>query len=440
MSTADSENTIDDSASTTKLVAEAKPMAEASPGRIGFLATLPKLCSADQIKRRFRLLSSGVFVAEDFIEPLVGIYQGWLAGVGSDQAGKGDIRLRHRLLGEDHPKLHYLVEGNLCLAGYLLPLRGEVLVGSPIPRYQASLLDASNFLHPKDPKLQSLAGLKIRSSRHGQFLDLSVSVSDRKVAIPLMSFADVVKLLRTSPQLLRRYPELAGPLREAVGLVSRLLQQAEKIPDNKRQMVSCVVAEQRSKGRRIEIYRTGTVYFIVDAGDGGQDSIGQLIQSYEISKRSVIASVRRELSELSGERAARLLKGARLINDRSPYFLAFRLKRLPFKMHLNALSDLLAMVQRSRHLRKRLPQLYTAWDLLQLLLNLFRSSKPDGQRTLMRLPKSGKLVSVEYRVSGEWRFQITEGKVVYSIRPVPRRSAEGRPSAPAAQKTEEPST
>src|SRR5690606_33823967 len=140
---------------------------------------------------KLRMLAQGMFVDEGAQGELLEAYSSWYA----DYAMREKLpdtpdreRLKSKLFECLSRHTYYLLDGKALLCGRVL--QGEI-TGVPtslIPTFRGSLLDATTYIHMRDPILQSTEGIVATIGTTG----LKVQVQTRKHSLTL----DMVKLLK----------------------------------------------------------------------------------------------------------------------------------------------------------------------------------------------------------------------------------------------------
>ena len=358
-----------------------------------FWSSLPRYFKHPELQANFRRTGQGVFVNETVLTRLLSSYQSWLQEKTGATAQKSVEKCRRRLFGQDDPELFYVLDGKKCLAGYLIPVDGEHLSKLQLPLYQGNLMDTHNYIHPRDPQLLSIPGIKsILHPHEGLMLELSlpggtIKVSESALRAFTAAAADI------SP-LRQQYPALRGALRGQLAPLLELLKQAKPVRAKDRLLVP-----EEVKRTEPELLKIEALVFVVN-----REKL--LIGAYGLNRSNVLALVKRELRVFSRHRQPQkrekqkrgkrkqMRPSAILTASKQNYFLP-----------LGSFLRFLELARRSPTLRKPLGFRYTALDCLQLCRSIFEKSRKLEDHEAARLTKTlGDRKDVSFRKAGTWYF------------------------------------
>lgn len=362
-----------------------------------FLDRLPEFFENHQIASWFRITKAGVFVHEQACEPLLAAYQEWTKKSSEGGEGKSIEKCRKRLFGEDKLTLFYALDGNRCLAGYLLPREQADPKLSKIPVYQATLQSTLDYLHPRDPFLLTLENPKSRMSTHEGFL-LDYTVREKRYEVPETTLREFAQVLRSDPHIRRALPELSHTLRAALVPLGEYLKNARPSSSNEPQLIP-----RRFVGKSNLTYlRSRGVTLVVENGR-------RVVGCFTVKGKALARFFRQELEN---PRAPEM----RGFSPGSPKKHAIGKtwsQGISFHLELRTLLYFLRQLPRASRNSKRLPPFYSAQDVVERFVGIFRNSKPVDERSLL-----GKLRRREsfakYRRVGNWVFVIQEKTTITS--------------------------
>jgi len=362
-----------------------------------FFDRLPDFFEQHQILAWFRLTKAGVFVHEEAFEPLLAAYQEWTRRSSDGGDGKSIEKCRKRLFGDQEPTLFYALDGNRCLPGILLSQEQADPKTSRIPVYQATLQSTAEYLHPRDPYLLKLDVPKSRMSTHEGFL-LEYPLKDKRYEVPEYALREFASVLRGNPQARRTYPELVKTLRGALCPLGEYLKNARGVNTNESQIVP-----RRFKGKPgISFVRSKGVTFVLENSK-------RVIGCYSVKGKALGRFIRTEL----GEKQAPEIRGFAPGSPKKHCIGKTWSQGISFHLELKALLFFLRQLPKASRNSKRLPTLYSAQDVIERFVGIFRNTKPADERSLL-----GKLRRREsfakYRRVGNWIFVIHDKNTITS--------------------------
>ncbi len=348
--------------------------APAEPAQIGlvqqfFLESLD-LLGADNLKTHLRLVPDGIFVEEIYFVELARHFALWQARKLGGSASLDEKTIR-KLLGSDFPPLFYLIEGKLCLSGFKLPHILTPAQKTGIAVFQGTLLNACDFLHPKDSRLNSTSGVEARVEKSGLVVRLALKTGEvRADTAFVQSFQ---KNLMSSYKLKKRYPEGTRALRAALLPLYRLLSNAQRISEQ--QMLFVPAVFRRNKA--VQFYRNGGFIFVLSDD-------GKLLDSYELRGANLYKLVMKELEALRTARVSKI--GCLELMRKSGPTVGFLHTSDGERnsLHIQLVLDFMQLMVRRRSLRKKLAKRVTLYDCLSLVADLFAKTTRVEARELPR--------------------------------------------------------
>ncbi len=383
-----------------------------------FLAELSKYISRDVLKRNLRRLPERVFVTQSAVAELENGYRKWLSDSGA--AIKED-KIKSRLYATEAPELFYLIEGKDCFLGYLMPLHADDTAEQALQKTQSIPINAEDYIHPRDPVLKDPKSFRVLNTPYGPLLEFSAGVIkdgvEKKVTVPVTSYAEFIRPLRIAKHIARRNPTLAGPLRDSVETVAELLRVASPVTVKQR-----LVLREADRGKISVFLRAGSIVF-------GIDGKGQLACCYDAGRRGEVAVIDSEIKRLCAEQRD-VGGGIRFERIGSQFLLSLRMNRERYRLHHRAFRSFFESLRRNRRLGKKLPNRYTLRDVIETLVRMLRDSKETGRKTLKRMGKKKKLVQVDFRDCGSWVFVVLDGSIIYDFRFQGKRKERRKPGSP----------
>lgn len=391
-----------------------------------FLQDLSSKLPPQVAKTKLRRTANGVFVSEELLDTLIEIYQAWLQEKLTAGQGKSTEKCKRRLFGSEDPELFYLIEGKICLVGYLITQPLDLAAPSPIPAYRAGLLGTQDYLHPRDPMLGTIRGAFSRmSTQHG--LVLEVPVGEKRYTAPPERISEYAAIVRHSWKLDRSFPYIKRALRYAIEPFAKALTRAQ--PVLRRQKL--LVWEKYRTDDSVTYLQLGTLVFAISANN-------TVLGCYERMGRNLIDFYLRELHEGAKRIRAgsqKLFKDVIFPRKRSRYICKLKGDGGFYLLSGRALGEYLRQAPSSFALRKTLPKRYTAIDAFSEFVRLFTEAVLLDISMLPKflhesLPKK----DAKFLKAGPWLFIITDTNAISSCfeirKPKPKSEpAEGEPSA-----------
>ncbi|MBX7137110.1 MAG: hypothetical protein K1X83_03930 [Oligoflexia bacterium] len=381
---------------------ESRPPAQPAVGSFEtFLLELTKHLGREQILSNLRVLTKGLFVSEPFAQTLVAKYQEWHKTVTGSFSQQSDERARKHLFGQEDPKVYYLIEGKQCLTGFLAALPFAQPDRLPIPHYPGSLIDAATQLHPKDPFLQSAAGIKaVTDLAKGLQFSLQVKRWEYRISPELLQrFSEMVIQSR---RLNREFDQVQRGLRYALPALSTVLSRARLLRGKKKTLIP-------SKFRRdpkLKLVRFKRLYFVL-LDENRIDHI------YELRARNLVIFLRQELDLLKRDKHSQRIGGLSLAIKPGPSAGFISIKGHKLRISRRVFSRFLEGLLRLRESPAELPSHYTLRDAIKLLAQLLQQGtwipkREIPQRIFEKLAGHETLIQ-----SGQWYF-IISGEIIES--------------------------
>ncbi|MCB0325556.1 MAG: hypothetical protein KDD69_18370 [Bdellovibrionales bacterium] len=378
----------------------------ADAGRHTALYGLLDALDADVKRREVRVIRTGVFVHEDAVAAALSAYQQWLNTIsGGTSSTKSVEKLRRRLFNTETPQLFYLLDGNRCLPGYLMPSGDEPLSRDRLRALwsEAPLLDTREYLHPRDPILERLNGV-YPSAKGGEGFGVDIEIESGRIRVNEPVLRSFAKALRGSA-LAKEFPDAVQALRASIGPLQRALAQAKRIPPKQR----LLVPQAYVKGSFV-FSRFGTLVLVADAT--GQSLLG----CYEPGSGGLRQFVDDEVEQL-GKRRVEIVE---LTPSDRRFLGTLRLKGKQYRLHRKAFLEVVREAGRSPSLRRKLPNRYTVRDCLLELANLLKGADwvylKDVGETTAKAGKNRKPSQKRRLQFGPWLFETGENFSIVGCR------------------------
>ncbi len=370
-------------------------MSDNQSSQSAFIETIPKQFSSGDIKKLFRTMKDGLFAHEEVISELIAKYQDWFE---NSSAGSklGEEKIRKKLFGNDDAKLQYLLDGNVCIPGYFISSIIDQKLRQTIPFSQASLLDTTNYLHPRDPKLVTLTGVKTIIDKHKGFI-ISLNIKNISYKLDYSTVTNFVQVARKTPRLIEKFPELLTSLRECIPSLKYALESARLVKENQRLLVPR------------ELYKKNVKLIVADSIVFALENDTNIIACYGLNIKNIKKLIDSEFESVK-------CTGISEINAsrKKPWQLGItKIKGQSYIIHKNLLCDVATRVNRSPTLKKKFSGKYSLDNVLKELLEMLNNSNLiHGSPKDTKAPKKNE--TVRFFKFKTWRFSITGKNVIAS--------------------------
>ncbi len=367
-----------------------------------FFDTLPSYFQSHQLSGWFRSTKQGVFVHEAAIEPLVAAYQEWTRKTSPTGEAKTIEKCRKRIFGTAEYPLYYVLDGNRCLPGIVLTTESTDPRRSKVPVYQAALLPAADFLHPRDPFLAGLDSPKSRMSNQEGFV-LEFSCVKRMLEMTEPVLKEFAAVLRADPREKKQHPERLRSLRGALEPTAKIIAHARELPENQR----LLIPEQLRGRSRLTFYRSHGLTIAVE-------NDRKIVGCFSTKGRAMLRFLKKELDVLREKgKSGNGVRGFSPDTNRKQCAGRVFSQNISFHLETRVLLQFLKQMPRVSRIAKKVPTKFALRDLLDRFVALFRNSAPVDERSLL-----GKLrrreAFAKYRRTGNWIFVIVDKNVIHS--------------------------
>ncbi len=374
----------------TQATEASKPEQPATPS-LGYLGGVLKHFSASEIKSGLRALRSGVFVDEALCIQLFENYRLWRVEVQSSKTTPSDEKCRRRMFGTESPELYYLLDGKLCIPGYLIPSEQPLDRNSfSIPYSQASLLDAKQYIHPRDRILNDAEGVSLGHGS-GKGFYLSLRCGEKQFTVMESGLKSFGLHGRESSKLVQKFPALKGALRDSLQPLREIIRTAKPITSKQKLLIP---SSFRAK-KGTSLLRCESLVLVMEENT-------RLIDCFDSRGKSLRALIDEEFQNSKNKRI-----GAFELTPKDKRFLAkIKIRGKYFRLHRKAFLEVVRNAHASPTFRKELKPRYTVRDCLQVLGEVMRLAdwvsveEGDGKKGKAKVKKR-----LQY---GRWVFKTGE--------------------------------
>ena len=396
-----------------------------------------------ECKEMFRATSQGLFVREDVVERLLDAYQQWLSKKTESLSEKSTEKCKRRIFGTPQPKLYYLIDGKMCLVGYLSPHvtnSQQSPLPKKIPFSQSSLIDTASYLHPKDTIFGSIPHV--------------TSVLDPSKGF-LLKFESKKRVFWATTDTVKQFARYASqkslisnltlhkdtPLRDYIEPLLSCVVKSRVVPDKHKLLIPSFVKGDKKPSKVIKgaeksagivdtsasYYRFRDVVFIVNAES-------KIDHCYCVDGKSLSVFVRSELSACESKFRA-LIEPTRKPNPRAIGALSVNKKY--YIVYMKAFLKFLTDAPKTPPFKKKIPMYYSVIDCMEQFVFMARSMKKINTRiTLMdksgdrkegvQIDKKNSDTLIELWRSGLWTLTIANGNQIIDAKFSPRKSSKQR--------------
>ncbi len=365
---------------------------------IQFLESLKANKGFEPHRAQVRILSKGLFVAEDTLNLVAQIFQKWVLLASQGAADKSLDKTKQWLFDGEQPERFYLVEGKIVLKGVLIP----IAVGAPqrfgLPYYLGSLLPAGAYLHPADPELQAIKGVVVSQGRAG--LEIRISRRDGELLVSeavLKSFRDIAQGSRF---LQRRYPSCEKSLLVSCQALIGMVRRARRAP----RAYPLIVPHDALVSKIKQIRAAGKFIFIEDKG--------VVTRIIELHGRHLSDFLRSELV-----RAPREKLGSFKLTPKHRDLMGFyEVHGKRTSVHARAFAEFSELIRRARDPRERFSGWCSAADCFERFASLYQTSQTIEKRRIAASLERFGIEAHSFRICGGWIFALSrEGTVMRTV-------------------------
>ena len=361
-----------------------------------FASAIPTIFAKDEIAGAMRVTNRGLFVEERFAERFVQAYESWLQTFTGSSGQRSPEKGWRKLFGGDHPKAHYVLEGQQCFVGFVVEGRIEAPQRLGIPLYRGNPLEATGYLHQKDPIFSRLQGVAVRSGTRG--LEVVVALrgggETRWTLKALTALRDLIARSRWLKKLGRSSGET---LRDCVVLLTRVMRSAR--PVGQKDVV--LVPGELKANKALRVVRSGTL-MVVTAADG------MVERCYELVGKNLRDFLLTELAESSQRKPPRRIRDARLIAGRGGVIAELFTASQRYPLDVGALAEFIRLFRHVDPPVRFSSRLFTAADAVEAFAQIYKDA-------LLQSGKGGD-ASFTRRERGNAFFELGRGNAVFRFR------------------------
>ncbi len=310
----------------------------------------------------------------------------------------------------------YLLEGNRCPLGFILPhsIPGEE--GKKKFLTTGLLFSTKTHLDNRDPIFTTLDGIKLRnSSQTGTSIQISTKRTTYECTPEVIKkFAEIC---RTSPQLRKEFPQTEHALRECLVPLQTVLSRTRPLKG------MFLVPYDFSRGESTFLQYRNLI--IVSQG-------AKLVHFYDRKGKGETAFLKNELVKLKEiDKNETSVRGFSIGPPNSFSLGKIWIKGMSFQLHPDAIKQYMRLISRSKTGSKLAGQ-YTLQRLLREVVPAFIRAQPMNDEACRKLPLRSRQSGAKYRRFADWVFVVTDKNVFSSCFIFRERKV--RKNSPAAPK------
>lgn len=361
-----------------------------------FLAALPTRFTKDELAGSMRVTNRGLFVDQRFADRFVQGYEQWLQEFTGSGGHRSQDKGWRRLFGGDHPTPHYILEGQHCAVGYVVEAHIDAPQKLGVPLYRGNPLDATGYLHQKDPIFSTLRGVEVQTGPRG--LEVRVPLRSGGATIWTLRGLTALRDLVTRSRWLKKIGRSSGStLRDCVALLERVMRSARFVGQKE-----VVLVPGRLKGdKTLRLIRSGTL-MVVTTADGSVESC------YELVGRNLRDFLLAEVGATLQRKPVRKLRDARLIAGRGGVLAELFTASQRYPLDVGALAEFVRLYRHVDPPVRFAARLYTAADAVEAFAQLYKDA--------LLCAKKGGDASFNHRERGNVLFELGRGNAVFRFR------------------------
>lgn len=395
-----------------------------------FFEYLAKQYSAGDIKQNFRTMKHGFFINETQADNVVEHYRHWLQETTNSESAKSVEKIKRKLFGEELPKLYYILDGKTCIAGYLVERTLEVALQKRVPYSQSVLLETSNYVHPRDPALATLEGVKSSFDQVKGFRFFA-DTPQGTVQFSTEFLSQFGTTIRNIPTLTKENEALRGPLRGSIPLLIEFLKKSRVAKENQRLLVPTQFQKHPSE----LFYLTEHVVFVLDQQKN-------ITSCYGLNRKNIKKLISQELA-----REIKMhITNTKLIFAGDWKIGTIKINHKLYTLHQDILSEALLRADRSPRLRKACAGKYTIFAALKEIAEILKEANlvvkandaTNKDNSKKEAPKGKphhekkQPTTVSYLKFQNWTFTIAGKNVISSFEEKLKPKGDKKPQTKAA--------
>ncbi len=302
------------------------------------------------LKSKLRVVKRGVFIPEDQVEVVIKLFSEWL--IKNKVSIKSDDKITLRIFSVDNPPLYYLPEGNYCLSGFLAPFEGEILDQISVKKSMSALIDASTYIHPKDPFLLSSKNFRVKSSpQFGTAYEL-IDKDNKTFLFKEAALKLTLSLLKESKKFSNDYPELMTSMRDSIAPIIKLLSISKLVADKKK-----IFVPDRYKTGKFHFRLISNLVFVTS-------ETNEVLFAYELRGKNFLELLDQELNYIRNTLNKKYLDIFEVYSNSRDISGSVKIKGKPVSIEKRALNELVQNATISKWLRGKLGDRFSLSDVI----------------------------------------------------------------------------
>lgn len=372
-----------------------------------FCTTISKYFTKDEIASFIRITNQGLFIDERLAGRLVEQFEIWLQAITGNSLTKSPEKIWRKLFGSELPNIYYILEGKQCGVGYLVPGDYACLQKQGLLLYRGNPLDATSYLHERDPLFATLRNTEVSLSSLGlQFT--FVAKAQQKIIWRLKALQNLRALIPSSRWLKKISRRSGSTLRQTVVLLSKIMRSARVLNSNESILVPIAIKQNKT----LRLFRVGTLILVVNQNsevEGCYEITGHNLREFLLSEIAANSNKNKPKSGAPTKlQTTRRLRDAKLVFGRGSIVADLFTASRSYPLDVAALSE---FVKLFRHIQPpvKLPtRLYTILDAIEAFAQLYKEANlvnsRDGQ------------ASFNLRENGNASFELGRGNAVFRFK------------------------
>ncbi len=327
-----------------------------------FVEYLSEVCSEEDRFSQFRAAPGGLFIASEYLANTLELYIEWAKKTQNNTLNND--KAQRKLFGDTAPALSYLLDGKTTLTGYLAPFVAEGTLSPSkkikLPYFQGSFIDASDYLHMRDPIFDQLDGVHAVVGSGGFTMKFS-NESSGDILLTQDSLKQFAQVLRSSPFLLKKHPAVQQALRNVLKIFAHAWKTAS--PSKHKTLVPPAFRKTGTSN----IFKWGEIILV-------RDTDSKLAFCYGLKGKNFRGLVSREVSKISRNSNKVRIKHSRLSKQKG-IFMTVDTSRDQLRIPERVVKEFVEHATQIEEARNALPERYTAKDAVDLLADFLFGSR-----------------------------------------------------------------
>lgn len=375
-----------------------EPVIVAPDDRLEFIEKFVGSLSEQERRDFVRQLSKGVFIDSAIADRIVEARGKWLSE--HSQRNPGNDRLRQALFGNSD--LFYLNEGKSCRVGHFIDCVCPGLQRQRVQLFRGSLQSVARDIHPRDPMLSSIEGVKAELSDSG--FKLEIVVRDHHVRVgerELRQFFDLLVNSRAVARAMKR--EVVG-LRDALPVLVHLLRRAREVRQNSKLLIP---ARFRKDSGAIFL-RAGSIILVLDQNLA-------LAWSYDLRGKNLHYFLTSEYAQLARGGKKTPIRGFEMDRQARHILGRFTVQQIVYPLLPIAFKEFILLAPRSASLAEFFPKRYTVFDCLKIFNDEIQQSHRIEAWNLERAQALKAPKGSRFLASKGWVFILNQRNAIEQI-------------------------